>query len=583
MQKEIITILEKIILEKYGIEKQDLKLEIPPKKELWDFAFWWFQLAKDLKKSPDKIVEDLKNHIKDKNHDLFESLETAWLYLNIKINKYFFTKLFLNSLENDAFLDLKEQNKDKTIVIDYIWANVGKPLHIGHMCTPNQGQAMINIYKKLWYNVISDSHIGDWGIIFGKLILAYKNWWDEKKIQQNTIEHLFELYVKITTETEKNLDLEEQTRQEFKLLSNWNSDSITLWKIFTTYSIEATNKQLARLHIKPDFNIWESFYEGLWLPKIENFPDLKYDMHFVVKELIEKNIATENEDNSVWVIFDDSEKISSCILQKRDWTHGYLASDLAAIKYRVENWVPKKIVYFVDSRQQLHLKQAFIIAKKAWWIEKTELFHAYNWFISLKDWAMSTRKWKIIKLDALLDEAETRAKKIILEKRDDISWEELDKLAKIIWIWAIKYGYLKKSRETDVIFDWDEFMSFEWNSWPYIQYAYVRARRILEKANFSNIWALKSSFTYDEEIELVKKILNFKDILLETSSKNMPHILASYCYDLTKIFNSFYNNVSVLNESDKDLLNLRLSLVYNFSEVLKESFSLLAIDMPEKM
>jgi len=583
MQKQVLEIIEKTIKDNYDLEKNDLKLEIPPKKELWDFAFWWFQLAKDLKKSPDKIVEDLKNHLKNKNYDLFEDLETTWPYLNIKINKNFFTKSFLTSLENDDFLDLKEQNKDKTIVIDYIWANVGKPLHIGHMCTPNQGQTMINIYKKLWYNVISDSHIGDWGIIFGKLILAYKKWWDEQKLKQNAVEHLFELYIKITAETEKNPDLEEQTRQEFRLLSKWNPESIVLWKIFTTYSIEATNKQLTRLHIKSDFNIWESFYEWLNLPKIEDIPDLSCDMKYIVSELLKKQIAIQNEDNSVWVIFSEELKIPSCVLQKRDGAHGYLASDLAAIKYRVENYNPEKIIYFVDSRQQLHLKQAFTIADIAWWILKDKLIHAYNWFISLKDGAMSTRKWKIIKLDALLNEAEVRAKKIILEKRDDINEKELEELSKIIWIGAIKYGYLKKNREIDIIFDWDEFMSFEWNSGPYIQYAYVRAKRILEKANFSNIWSLKSSFTYNEEIELVKRIWDFKDILLETSSKNMPHILASYCYDLTKTFNSFYNNVSVLNEVDIDLLNLRLALVYSFSEVLKESFTLLSIEMPEKM
>jgi arginyl-tRNA synthetase len=316
---------------------------------------------------------------------------------------------------------------------------------------------------------------------------------------------------------------------------------------------------------------------------------LKYNMKSIVKELVEKKIAIKNEDNSVWIIFDDKLKIPSCILQKRDWTHWYLASDLAAIKYRMDNWNPVKIVYFVDTRQSMHLKQVFTISKKVWWVkENTELFHANNWFISLKDGAMSTRRWRIIKLDALLDEAEERAKNIILEKRDDIVWVELYKIAKIIWIWAIKYGYLKKSRETDVIFDWDEFMSFEWNSGPFIQYAYVRAIRVLEKSSYSISlkWrkeATKWIFEYSDEIELIKAISNYFEALENTTKTNSPHILCKYSYELTKTFNTFYNNIHILSEEDENKKINRLKLVELFSEVLKDSFKMLGIEMPNKM
>ena len=461
-----------------------------------------------------------------------------------------------------------------------------KPLHIGHMCTPNIGQAMINIYKKLGYNVISDSHIWDWWIVFGKLITAYKLWWDKEKLEEDAISHLLELYIKITKEIEtewENSELEEQTRLEFRKLSSWEPESVEYWEKFTGASIKELRKQLKRLNVEPTYNIWESFYEGLNLPKLENYPDLKYSMSDIVSELIEKKIATKNDDNSVWVIFDESTKIPSCILQKRDWTKGYLASDLAAIKYRMENWNPEKIIYFVDIRQSLHFKQAFEIAKNAWWLWKTELFHAGNGFINLKDWPLSTRKWRIIKLDSLLDEAENRAKKIILEKRQDIVWEELEKLSKIIWIWAIKYGYLKKSRENNVVFDWDEFMTFEWNSWPYIQYSYVRALKILQKndlkLDFENIW----NFEFEQETALVKLLSDYENILKETAEKNMPHILCAYIFELTKAFNSFYNSIQILSEPDLWKKKLRLLLVKLFSEVLKESMGLLAIDMPEEM
>ncbi len=687
--------LKEILLELYKIEISidDLSLENPPKKELGDYAFPCFWLSKLLKKWPAQIGQEIIDYLKNnEKYDIFSNLEVAWPYLNLRLDKEFLSKFFIENYTDLLNLDDKNNNW-KTIVIDYIWANVWKPLHIGHMCTPNQWQVLINLFEKIGYNVISDSHIWDWGIIFGKLIYAYKNlWWDEKKLKENAVEHLFELYVNISNEIEKdkqtltiiwneclkldtnilkekikmyfpdyfnnhikcinqpNLpletfplhnyswayvilsnyffsdwcnehlkklqwifpknDLEYQIRNEFKLLSEWNTESIELWQKFTKYSIDSMQKTLDRFNIKPDYNIWESFYEGLWFPKMENYPDLTYDMKQIVAELLKKWIATKNDDGSVWVVFPDDTKIPSCILQKRDWTHGYLASDLAWVKYRMQNWNPEKIIYFVDVRQQLHLKQVFTISKMAGWSnDKTELFHVYNWFISLKDGAMSTRKWRIIKLEALLDEAELRAKKIISEKRDDFTENELTKLSKIIWIWAIKYGYLSKNRTLDTIFDWDEFMTFEWNSWPYIQYAYVRAMQILEKANYpviarneaiQKIWnnivngllhknsqwqkdTIDNTFDHDEEIDLAKELFNYKSILAETATSYYPHILCNYAYNLTKKFNSFYNKVHILSEENEAKKQLKLLLVDQFSQVLKNSFEILWIEMPEKM
>ncbi len=582
MEQGIIWAIKKAVKEIYNIEISEVLLKDVPKKQFGDLSFNCGVLARETKKNPAIIATELLALLQ--KEDFIEDVQSAWPFINFKISESIYSDNFkeIYSKKSDFLSPVIGNNE--TIIVDYIWTNVWKPMHIGHICPPTQWQVFVNLYKKLWYNVISDSHIWDWWIIFGKLITAYKLWWDDNKLKENAVEHLFQLYVKVSDESENNNQLDQDFRTAFKNLSEGDLDSIKLWESFTKESIKSMQIQLDRLNVKSDYNIWESFYEGLWLPKIEDYPDLKWDMKDIVKELIEKKIATKNEDNSVWVVFDDSTKLSSCILQKRDWTHGYLASDLACIKYRTDNWSPKKIIYFVDWRQQLHFKQAFTISKKAWWIPETELFHAYNWFISLKDWAMSTRKWRIIKLDKLLDEAELRAKKIILEKNDTIKWKELDKISKIIWIWAIKYGYLKKSRETDVIFDWDEFMTFEWNSGPYIQYAYVRARRILEKfwKDFSKL-DISAKFEHKEEIELFKQVQNYTDILKKTADTNMPHHLCTYAFNLTKKFSTFYNSIHILNEEDEDKKILRLQLIDMFSSVLKDSFNILGIDMPEKM
>jgi arginyl-tRNA synthetase len=204
-------------------------------------------------------------------------------------------------------------------------------------------------------------------------------------------------------------------------------------------------------------------------------------MKSIVAELIKKGIATKNDDGSVGVIFPEETKIPSCVLQKKDGTGLYLTSDLAAIKYRLTNgWNPSKIIYSVDVRQQLHLRQAITIAQMAWpeLVKNTELFHAFNGFIKLKDGAMSTRKGTLIYLDKLIEEGFSRTKTIIEEKGQSLSDIDIEAIS----IGAIKYSYLAQDREKDVVFDWDKALSFEGNSGPYIQYSYVRAKNIVDKS-----------------------------------------------------------------------------------------------------
>lgn len=605
MEQELKNIFREIILDLYKIDMQDIEFESPPKKELWDYAFACFVVSRHAKKAPGQIAEDLKiallshqkNNVILKKEVIVSDANVAGPYLNIELNHSKIWVLHLLSSYNKA--KIEQWQKWKTIYVDYIGANIGKTLHIWHICTPIQGQSMINTYKQAWFTVISDSHIWDWGIIFWKLILAYKKWGDKQKLSEDAVEYLLELYIKITSESEGNEELEEETRMEFKKLSDGNPESVELWKLFTSESIDAMNKILARLHVKPDYNIGESFYEGIGLPKIEDYPDLWENMHEVVEELIELWIATKNDDNSVGVEFAEDSGIPSCILQKRNGTHGYLASDLASIKYRMSNWSPDTIIYFVDVRQKLHLEQVFEISKRAWWLcrewkKDSEVIHASNGFISGKDWAFSSRKWNIIRLWPLLDEAEQRAKKLILEKRDDLSeWDaELENLARIIGIGAIKYGYLKKKRTTDVVFDWDEFMSFEWNSWPYIQYAYVRAKKILSQAwDFSWIdYDDLSEYTQKKNLQvsrqLIAKLLKFYSndwVFLECMQKAMPHIIAQYSYELTKEFSEFYSKVRTLSESDENMRKAYLKVVHEYSLIIEKCFSILWIELPNEM
>ncbi len=586
MNQEIIDYLKKCITNAFHIDTSlEIIFETPPKRDMWDLAFWCFVLAKELKKSPIEISSMLSKYISDdKSNNIIQKTEAVWPYLNIFLAHDAMSNQFSDFIAKKSLYTNKSWNVNDVIYVDYIGANVWKPLHIGHMCTPNQGQVFVNAFKKLGYTVISDSHIGDWGIIFWKLLVAFEKYGNESELEHNAVEHLFQLYVKISSEAEENPELDQAFRDSFKKLSQGDRIMVDNWARFTKFSIESMNELLSRFWVHPQYDIGESFYEGLWLPKMQDYPDIEFSMSDIVLELIDKKIATKNEDGSVGVVFPEELKIPSCILQKRDGTHGYLASDLASVKYRTKNWDIKKIVYFVDVRQQLHFKQVYYISLLAHWLtSEIEFTHAYNWFISLKDGAMSTRKGKIIKLQDLFDEWEKRAESLILEKRNDLDTQKLTILRKQISIWAIKYWYLKKSREIDVIFDWDEFMTFDGNSGPYIQYAFVRGKKLIEKSDMKLSY---NHLEYSEDIEkqLIHKIMEFPVIIQKMTQSYHAHILCNYLYEMTKIFSSLYASLPILDETlDLNVTNSRLVLVEQFIRIIQEWFEILAIPLPDEM
>ncbi|MDD2486892.1 MAG: arginine--tRNA ligase [Candidatus Gracilibacteria bacterium] len=616
--QEINKKIQDIVAASYGIQIGDIGnwLSNAPKPEFGDYTFNVFELSKQLKRNPNDISTELKNEF-SKYSDIFENVSNMGGYVNFFLNKDILIEEF-----NDLNIDDKRK-KDETIIIDYIGPNVGKPLHIGHLCTPSQGQATINILRYLGYNIISDSHFGDWGGIFGKLIYTWEYGIDHdlgldasecnnlllKDKQKNYAENyfkecmlkkygvlylvkLYQLFFEINADDSHD-NIEEDARREFQYLSGVGIDlnnekerihhekNVELWKKFTAISIEGIEKQLELLNVRADYNIGESFYEGLDLPRPNNedYPDLKYGMKDIVQELIEKGIATKNEDGSVGVVFPEETKIPSCVLQKKDGTGLYLTSDLAAIKYRLINWDPSKILYFVDVTQQLHLRQAFWIAKKAWGddFKNFELIHNYNGFVKLKEGKMSTRKGNFITLNDVISEGFDRTEGILKEKGRNLSEENIRAIA----ISAIKYSYLSQDREKDVVFDWDKALSFEGNSGPSIQYAYVRANKIL---NGIEIGRYDNVEINAQDKSLIKKLLEFENKVLDAASKYKPHIIAQYCYELAQEFNSFYvHTPKILDEKDIGLKNFRLSLILKTTEILKKGFGLLAINMPNEM
>jgi len=611
----ITSTLEKLYNSDYTPE-----ISVAPKAELGEYCINVFPLAKTVWKAPNIISAEVATELA-KHTDVFVSTSATGGYVNLFLADGVWMDIF-QSLKNSPLIkgDVTEWQEDlvsgksehnppnplyqggtkPTIIVDYIGANIGKPLHIGHLCTPSIWQTIINIYRHLGYNVIGDTHVGDWWL-FGKLIAAHKLLGRTNGLEEKWVEYLLELYIQITEKCAQDANVEEYCRNEFKKLSEWDEENMKLWGEFTSVSLHAMNQILETIHVVPDYDIGESFYENLPLPKIGNQPPLQYDMNSIVSELLEKNIATKNEDGSVAIIFPEETKLPSTVIQKKNGTNLYLTADICAIKYRLTNgWNPTKIIYSVDLRQQLHFKQCFEICRMAWWVDHVELFHAGNGHISLPDGAMSTRKWNIIRLDDLVSEAFDRTKKILEEKGrvGEKSLPEND--IREIAVWALKYSYLMQDRERNVVFDWDKALAFEGNSGPYIQYAYVRARKISEVGGIRHPELAKDpekeKYGFfvpqnDGNIELsqydktlIQSLALFQDAVDTTAKTYKPHHIALYAYSLAVNFNSFYvHTPKILEEENTALRNFRLTLVHETAKTLKKAFELLGIEMPSEM
>ncbi len=554
-------------------------LSAPPKSEHGEYCFGVFTLAKPVGKAPNIIAEEIATELhKDVTH--FTQVNVIGGYVNFSCTSWVWINIFSDVQK------MKIEKKWETIIVDYIGANIGKPLHIWHLCTPSVGQSIINTYSYLGYHVIGDTHIGDWWL-FGKLIAAHKLLGRENGLKEKWVEYLLELYIAITAQCEADKSIEEYCRNEFRKLSDGDEENMKLWGEFTSVSLKSMNATLETIHVKPDYDIGESFYENLPLPKLWDQPTLIYTMNDIVKELLEKNIAIKNEDGSVAVIFPEEKKLPSVVIQKKDGTNLYLTADICAIKYRLTNgWNPSKIVYCVDMRQQMHFKQCFEVCRMAGWLENIELHHAGNGHISLPDGAMSTRKWNIIRLEDLVEEGFVRTKEILEEKWR--SWETSlsENNIREIAVGAIKYSYLMQDRERNVTFDWNKALSFEGNSGPYIQYACVRAKKVYEqgKTYIENL-AWEQSFELSEyDTVLIRTLAEMEWKIKASADTYKPHHLALYCYDLAVCFNSFYvHTPKILEESDEKIKNLRLNLCKLTSEKLTLGFELLGIKMPTEM
>ncbi|MFH5836040.1 arginine--tRNA ligase [Proteiniclasticum sp. C24MP] len=546
-----------------GIEAEDVlrSIEIPPKQDMGDYAFPCFQLAKTLRKAPNMIAAELKEKL---DIPEIERVEVMGPYVNFFLNKSIYLEGVVKKvLEDGSEYGSSEFGDGKTVIVEYSSPNIAKPFHVGHLFTTVIGNSLSRIFKFQGFSTERINHLGDWGTQFGKLISGYERWVDKEKLQESPIEELNRIYVKFHEEAEKDPSLDDEARQHFKNLEDGKEYEYNLWKEFRELSLMVFERVYEELGVEFDSYAGESFYGD--------------KMDEVVDILEEKKILTES--NGAKVVMLDEYNMPPTIIKKADGATIYATRDLAAAIYRKRTYDFHKNIYVVGTPQALHFKQVFKTLSLAGFEWAEDCVHVGFGLVKFPGKMMSSRKGDVVLLDDLLKEAVVTAEKIIHDKNPNLADKE--NVARKVGIGAIIFTYLKNSREKDIIFNWDEILSFDGETGPYVQYTYARAKSILrknEKPDEADLTLLSTQ----EEFELSKTLEGFGNAVKVAMEKYEPSVITRYVLQVAKDFNKFYNNCQI-NSAEEELKKARLQLVEATTIVIRNALELLGIETVEEM
>ena len=554
------------------LEKMDLGLsfeeiykliEIPPQDNMGDYSFPCFSLAKTLRKTPALIAEDLAEKI---DLEGFEKVENLNAYLNFYVDRKVFEEEILKEiLEKKEKYGSSDKGAGKNIVIDFSSVNIAKPFHIGHIRSTVIGDALRNIHDFLGYNTIASNYIGDYGTQFGTMIAAYKLWGDEEKLKENPIKELLALYVRYNSEAADDEKMMDDARSEFMNLENGEEEATRLWKHFKEISFNEFDRVYKMLDIDFDNYNGES-YHSEFIPA-------------VLEELKEKNLLVESD--GAYIVDLSEFDLPPAIIIKSNGSSAYITRDIATAINRKKVYDFDKNLYVVATQQNLHFQQLFAILKLMGYDFYDDCKHIPFGMVSLKDQTLSTRKGQVVFLEDVLNKAVDKTKEI-MESRDN-KIENVEEVAEIVGIGAVKFQELYNNRIKDYVFDWDEVLNFDGETGPYVQYTYARAKSVLRKADFKEKTEISfDNITSDEEFALVKALGNFKDVVAKAAEKYEPSLITRHLTEIAKNFNKFYNACQI-NVEDGKIKEERLALSYATSIVIKTGLGLLGIKTVEQM
>ncbi|MGN0140812.1 MAG: arginine--tRNA ligase [Roseburia sp.] len=554
------------MLDGISCEKLLELMEVPADEKMGDYAIPCFSLAKVQHRNPAAIAAELKEQLSMGMSELgIARVENVGGYCNIYVDRTEFVKQGSAKMSQENF-GVKQTGTGKTVCMDYSSPNIAKNFHVGHLRTTVIGNSLYKIYSKLGYQVVRINYLGDWGTQFGKLITAYKKWSSKEEVENGGIDELLRLYVKFNAEAENKPELMEEARAWFVKMEQNDEEALSVWRWFKEISMAEFTRVYQLLGVSFDTYSGESFYR-------DKVPAL-------VEELEKKKLLKESQ--GAKIIDMEAYGMPPCLITKSDGGSIYHSRDIAAVIDRKKTYDFDKCLYVTGLEQTLHFEQVFKAIELMQYAWYQDLVHVPYGLVSLDGEKLSTRNGNIIYAEDILKEAIARAMNSIKEKNPTL--EDKETVARQVGVGAVIFHDLYNQRIKNIDFSWEDVLSFDGATGPYVQYTYARAKSILRKNPQGEVGTKIDAAVLTDEVTfvLIKVLLGYEDAICNAAEKYEPSIIARYLFALTSAFNRFYHECPILNAAEEER-KARLLLVDLVQRVISDACSLLGMECPEEM
>ena len=549
-----------------------------------------FPFVKMAKKSPEQTAQELGEYLVA-NCDAISKFNVVKGFLNLSISDEAWLNLLVEIDNNDHYGE-KAANEDSPLVmIEYSSPNTNKPLHLGHVRNNLLGWSLAQIMQANGNKVVKTNIVNDRGIHICKSMLAWLKWGNGETPESSGKkgDHLIgDYYVafdkhyrdEIKDLVAQGMD-EEQAKQEAPLIKEAH-EMLVKW--------ENNDPEVRALWEKMNNWVYAGFDEtyqkmGVSFDKIYYESQTYLKGKAKVEEGLAKGLFERHADNSVWADL-TNEGLDQKLLLRSDGTSVYMTQDIGTAEMRFQDYPIDKMIYVVGNEQNYHFQVLSILLDRLGFKWGKELTHFSYGMVELPNGKMKSREGTVVDADDLMQLMVDDALKTSMElgKFDDMSEEERNEIARIVGMGALKYFILKVDARKNMLFNPEESIDFNGNTGPFIQYTYARIRSILRKAGNTGMTSITSTTSLsDKEVELIQKMSEYGAAVEQAGKDYSPSGIANYCYELTKVFNQFYHDYSILNEPDEQKKAVRLMLAKNVAKIIKNGMALLGIEVPERM